>query len=200
LTDKVTQIVMEAEPPAVSGRDGSRRGESIAIVRWTIVIAVASWGLNGITFWGLRAQREDSRQLLSVQISSQLDEQFDSPGMRRSRNRFAALLLDHEDAPDYRVLDFFDKAAMYVRLGALDHNTAHQQFSYWIERYWIAARDQIRAFRTRENAPDYYQDLEELYSEMRQEDRQFERRNQIQAEPSPAEIHSFLEEEAELDP
>lgn len=200
MTDKVTEVVREAEPPAVRDRDGSRRGESSAIVRWTIVIAVASWGLNGITFWGLHAQREDSRQLLSVQISSQLDEQFDSRGMRRSRKQLAALLRDHEDAPDYRVLDFFDKVAMYVRLGALDHNTAHEQFSYWIERYWVATRDQIRVFRTRENAPDYYQELEELYSEMRREDRQFGGRNQVQAEPSPAEIHLFLEEEAELDP
>ena len=198
MADKVTKVVREAEPPAVRDRNGSRRDESSAIVRWTIVIAVASWLLNGITFWGLHAQREDGRQLLSVQISSQLDNQFDSQGMRRTRKQFAALLRDNEAAPDYRVLDFFDKVAMYVRLGALDHNTAHQQFSYWIERYWIAARDQIRAFRTRENSPDYYEDLEELYSEMRREDRQFEGRNQ--AEPSPAEIHLFLEEETELYP
>lgn len=41
-------------------------GESRALVTWTIVMAVATWALAGITLWAVHEQGHDAAQLLSL--------------------------------------------------------------------------------------------------------------------------------------
>jgi len=166
--------------------------QSSALVKWTIVLAVATVILALSSTWAIFQTRHDARELLSVRISNELDKQFDSAEFRHSRAQFAAALRDHREPKDYRVLDFLEKAALYVRHGAIDDDTAYSQFSYYVERYWLASRDLIRTYREREKDPGYYDDLEDYYKSLTKSGKRSERPDEIQ-------IQAFLREETELE-
>jgi hypothetical protein len=170
-------------------------GESRALVTWTIVMAVATWALAGITLWAVHKQGHDAAQLLSVQISNELDKQFDSVEFRSSRRQFAQALLTGKEPPDYRVLDFLEKTALYVQHGAMDEDTAYSEFSYYVERYWPAAANLIKEFRQTERDPSYYSNLESWYGEIKKMNASRRR-----SQPDANEIAAFVKEEAGLDP
>lgn len=113
------------------------------------------------------AQRNDARNLLAVQISVELDKQFDSLEMRQARRRIATQLLQHKEVTETRLLDFLDKVGMYSHQGRIDQDTIYSSYSYWVERYWPALRDvYIKEFRKDQNDREYYKDFEELYEKM----------------------------------
>lgn len=160
----------------------------------------ASWVLVAITFLGIwfqkqdaREQREEAKALLEVQISSELENKFDSDGMRKARSRLASQLVKKKEITEFRVIDFFDSVAMYTHRHRLDREITYQHYSYWIKRYWPAIRPHIEAFRKEQKDPAYYDDLEELYRDMLAEDK----KDGIAA-PDDQEIQRFLQEEATL--
>ena len=138
-------------------------------------------------------QREDAKALLAVQMSVELDKQFDSSDMRKARKRLAFQLLNHKEVSLSGVTDFFDKLAMYKHRNVIDDDLVYQSFSYWILRYWPALKISIESFRNLENDPQYYQDFEELYKDMLADDAK-----DGLTKISKKEIRRFLEEEASL--
>lgn len=140
-----------------------------------------------------QAQRDDAKTLLSVQISVEMDKQFDSTEMRQARRRLAAQLLNKQEVTEARVIDFFDKLAMYTHQDLIDQDIVSQSYSYWLERYWPAIKISIEEFRKQENDAGFYQDVEELYVDMVADDTKEGLRV-----PSKNEIQRFLREEATL--
>lgn len=146
----------------------------------------------------IEQQRDDAQSLLDVQISIELDKQFDSPEMRHARRSLASQLLNKKEVTESRVNDFFDKLGMYTHLKRINKDIAYQSYSYWVERYWPAIKASIEEFRKLENDPGYYQDYEELYGEMLTGDAKELGKSVDQVAPSKSEIHRFLVEEATL--
>lgn len=184
-------------------RETIQRETELRYIRRT---AHASWALAiitiiiaGITFWGIWSQKEDARTLLSAQISVEMDKQFDSPEMRRARRSLAAeLLLGKKELTETRLLDFFDKVAMYTHQDLIDQDIAYSSYSYWVERYWPAVKSNISEFRKQENESGYYEDFEELNGEMLADDAKDSGKSVDQVTPSKSEIHRFLVEEKTL--
>ena len=169
--------------------EDARHQQIVRSAQWT---AWASWALVALTFVGVffqvaenreqrkqmieqieqqrndsDAQRNDARNLLAVQISVELDKQFDSLEMRQARRRIATQLLQHKEVTETRLLDFLDKVGMYSHQGRIDQDTIYSSYSYWVERYWPALRDvYIKEFRKDQNDREYYKDFEELYEKM----------------------------------
>src|SRR2546423_12054035 len=143
---------------------------ALRLVKWTIVLAigtivlaVASWVANGITWYSVKAQREDARELLQTQIAVELDKEFDSAEMRRARRLLASELLAKEgDVRDYRVFDFFDKISSYQDDERIDDDTLYEGFSYFAVRYWLASQDIVKRFRKEEGDDAYYTGFEDL--------------------------------------
>lgn len=88
--------------------------------------------------------------------------------------------------------DFFDKLAMYQHQGRIDEDTVYKSYSYWIERYWLAAEVSIQEFRKLEHAPDYYGDFEALFKEMLAHDVRQSGEAASLVGPSKAELQRFL--------
>src|SRR5262249_60286528 len=81
---------------------------TIVLVVATIVLAVASWVAIGLTWYGVKAQSQDARELLQTQIAVELHKKFDSAEMRCARRSLAAqLLAKNGDVSEYRIVDFF---------------------------------------------------------------------------------------------
>jgi len=176
--------------------------------QWT---AYASWALAlvtlvlaGGTIWIGHMQLQDAREtreqqskdakaLLEVQISVELDKQFDSPEMRKARIRLSKQLLKNGEVTETRVQDFFDKIGMYERQGRIDQDTVYASFSYWIERYWPELETSIGEIRKLENDPGYYGEFEGLYKKILAVDAK-----DGLAAPSKKERKRFLSEEATL--
>lgn len=139
------------------------------------------------------SQLTNAKSLLGVQISVQLDNQFDSPGMRHARRQFAEQLAAHKDVSEMRVLDFFEKLGVYNHRNIIDKEILFQTYSYWLERYWLAAKPLIADIRSSEHDVGYYSNAEELAGQMLAEDK----KNGVSA-PNKAEINRFLREEMAL--
>ena len=196
-----------------------RRAEALR----TLSALIASWVLAGLAFatflWqthhdreemehqnkelklqqtSYAEQRNDAKALLAVQISVELDKQFDSKEMRGARRRLAKELLAHKDATEDRVMNFFDTLGMYTHKGWIDEDTVYSTYSYYVERYWAAQEQDIAKFRKAENDPGYFTDFEELDEEFLQRDANDARAMVNKIMPSEDEVHDFLEDEAQL--
>lgn len=185
-------------------RETIQREAELRYIRRT---AQASWALAlvtlvlvGITFLGFQWQKEDNleqrdnaKALLGIQISNEIDKQFDSPEMRKARIRLAKQLLNNKEVTEFRVLDFFDKLAMYTHQEVIDEGIADQSYSYWVLRYWPAIKTTIEEFRKQEKDPSFYTDVEELYGDMLDK-----ATKDGVATPNKEEILRFLKEEATL--
>jgi hypothetical protein len=172
------------------------------MVRWTIVIAMASWAGVCAAFLGMRAQRKDSKALLHAQISAELDKQFDSTEMRKARKVFALELLRQKIRlpREDRVLGFFEKVGIYHRLQRIDDEATFSSFSYYVHRYWAAAKPGIDSFRKQENDPNYYSDFETLYYKMLQYDAKRGHCSVTDITLPQSKVDEFLKDEAALNP
>lgn len=194
------------------------------IIRSTNFTAWASWALVVITAAGVsfqtrdtaeqlkhmveqieqqrkdnEAQRKDAKDLLAVQISVELDKQFDSVEMRRARRILADQLLHHKEVTETRVLDFFEKVGMYSRQGRLDEDTVYASYSYWVERYWPRLeKEYVDGLRKEQDGSNYYGEFEGLYTAMIASDAKESGRSVDAVKPSKREIERFLKEEATL--
>ena len=160
----------------------------------------ASWIMVAITFLGIwwqkqdaHEQREEAKALLEVQISSELENKFDSDGMRKARSLLASQLLKKNAITEFRVIDFFDSVAMYTHRHRIDREITYQNYSYWIKRYWPALKPHIEVFRKEQKDPAYYDDFESLYQDILEEDK----KDGI-VMPDEKEIQRFLQEESTL--
>jgi hypothetical protein len=169
-----------------------------AMLRWTMAAVLASWALNLLIFWIAQAQHQDARELLQVQVGAVLDEEFNSQTLRHERGRLAAAIY-HKDWPeDDRVLQFFDKAGMYLHQGRVDEDTLYEQFDRPVEYYWTATQHYVQELRKSRHDDLLFANFEELYH-------QFARRSaRTNGGQAPAhtdqELGNFLDEERVIDP
>jgi|KBSMisStaDraftv2_1062788.scaffolds.fasta_scaffold114039_2 hypothetical protein len=187
-----TAIIQHTRRGRASGAQG--------LLRWTIAAVLASWALNLITFWVAWGQHRDAKELLQVQISVELEKEFNSPEMRRARQRVATQALEKSELKEDRVLDFFDKVGMYVHQGRLDDDTAYESFAYWVERYWPVYQEFVRNFRSDEHDDTLYLSFEELYQLMLKEDAEDRGEPVARIRPAPHNIELFLRDEKEINP
>jgi hypothetical protein len=172
--------------------------EDSAMVKWTIVMALSSWALVIIGMWGMWGQRRDARDLLQAQVSVELDKEFGSTEMRKARRQLAADLINKKDPSDYRVMDFFEKVSSYYDDGRVDHETAYEAFSYYVERYWVATKSTMAGFRKQEGDDTFYTGFDELYDRMVRQDAADRHKKRADAEPNGQQIANFLKDEATL--
>ena len=168
------------------------------LVKWTIVLAVASWAAVGITGYSVKAQRDDARDLLQAQISVELDKEFDSAEMRRARRLLASELLAKGAVSEYRIFDFFDKVSSYRHDQRVDGVTIYEALSYYVVRYWLASRDTVKAFRRDQGDESYYVGFEDLSGWMLSHEAGVRGKTVNDIAPSAREIDRFLHEEAAL--
>lgn len=177
----------------------SVQSETSSLVKWTIVIAVASWGGVAVATWSVWQLRADLREVVSATISFNLDKEFDSDEIRRARREMAKeLLAGKANLAEMRVLDFFEKVATYQRLDRVDAYTVGSSFSYFVERYWIASKGFIANFRKSQNDDAFFADFERLNGDMLARDAEEKHRKISQVTPPPAEVQRFLREESTL--
>lgn len=166
---------------------------SWALVGITLVFVVATW-------WGIYLQKEDNIQqqknaksLLGMQISVELDKQFESLSMRGARRRIATLLMNNKVTPEITLPLFLDKLGLYVHQNLIDRDTVYHSYVYWVERYWPVLKPSVEKFRKQQKDPSYLVQLEQLYDDMRAMDA-----DKGLTQPSKEEILRFLKEEADL--
>ncbi|MHB1237515.1 MAG: DUF4760 domain-containing protein [Gallionella sp.] len=185
-------------------------------MRWTRWTAYASWALAFITFIlaigtlviGQRQlqdsretreqQSKDAKELLRVQVSIELDKEFDSLEMRRARRTLAAQLLNKTRITEDRVPDFFEKLGMYMYQDRIDEDTVYNDFSGMVEMYWPALKQFVIDSRREDQAPDEYTYFEKLYHKMIDRDVKESGKTVTNFEPSHQEINSFLHDEFTL--
>jgi hypothetical protein len=176
----------------------NENSDTRALLRWTIAAVLASWALNLLTFWIAQEQRQDSRELLQVQVGAVLDEEFNSQALRRERGRLA-LAIHRKEWPDddYRVLQFFDKVGMYMHQGRVDEDTLYEQFNRPVEYYWLASERYVQGLRKTRNDDLLYANFEELYHQFA---RRSARTNGGQAPArTDTDLGQFLDEERAVD-
>jgi len=172
---------------------------TIVLAVATIVLAVASWVAIGITWYGVKAQSQDARELLQTQIAVELDKQFDSADMRRLRRSLAAqLLAKKSDVSEYRIFDFFEKLAGYRDRGRIDDETLYNAFSYYTVRYWLASQDMVKRFRKEEGDNTYYDGFERLSNWMLSYEANARSKKVADITPSAIQVENFLRDEAAL--
>jgi len=125
---------------------------------------------------------------------------FNSREMREHRVRFAATLLRERPAIDLRrdapVLEFLEEVGYMTRRQILDEGMVWNSFSWWLEPYYLAAREEIVAARRKADAPSLFSEVEWLFARMckvttKEEGREY-------TVPSEAYIANFLKNEAAL--
>lgn len=196
-----------------SEREGESRSRESAILRAARSTATASWVLAvGTvllvcgTLWIGQAQLRDAQQtrvqrskdakeFLRVEVSIELDKEFDSLEMRQARRRLAGQLLHHKNLSEDRVPDFFEKVGLYMQQGRIDEDTVYNDFSGMVEYYWPALKTFVAESRRADNAPDEYVHFEALYHQMINRDKNGPG---VVREPTSKEIMSFLKSEEEL--
>jgi hypothetical protein len=162
-----------------------------ALLPWLGVLAAFSavWVQHLDSKDVLEAQRE----LIRVQVALDTVKLFDSTEMRKARRAFAEELLhkkDKTDVSETRVLEFFEDVASYRNQGRIDDATVMNDFSYYVERYWVAAKPFVQTFQKQEKDESFYSGFEGLNEALLKEENK--------QQPSSDEVKRFLQEEATL--
>ena len=112
-------------------------------IDWIVVgsvVAVVAACVAAITFlWEVRS----AKRSLQTQAILSLMDMFNE--LRPARRECAVKLLNGE-LPNYAlfdVLDLLSTVAGLVEDHAINRRIAYREFSWWIIRYWLAARDAI---------------------------------------------------------
>ena len=158
-----------------------------ALSKWESAWPIWALGVLAVGLLILRAWSEYRQQTYSPQwISSMFWKEFDNEGTREAR-KLAAKALKAYDGEKLRValsekdpdknhpdlvnideaLDFFEDLGFYVEGDQISPEVAHQAFYYWIEGYYLSARDYIM-FRQKSSPTmwDHFRPLYEVASEV----------------------------------
>jgi hypothetical protein len=98
---------------------------------------------------GLLIELRRSRISLQTDTLLRLEDRFYSADMISTRIKAAQKLLrgelENEELSD--VLDFFSTTTLLLERKAIDRDLVYNLQSYWMIRYWLAARDYVKAAR-----------------------------------------------------
>jgi len=157
-----------------------------------IALALASWALVSITFWMACKQTQQQLQQLDalradlkVRLQLTFAERFDSERMQVARKHFAEQLLT--TAASAEVMGLF------IRRGYLDEELAWSTFGFYAVRWWLACKDCVLEERRRKTDTTVFSDFEQFFQELTRRDMAAGL-----AEPTVAEVQTFLQEETRL--
>jgi len=139
---------------------------------WVMVQAVAVIVTGFFILRQLRLQK-NAHLVSSFAI---LHDRWNSQMMLRARHTVCQNHKhDLEQIPfeDALVGMFFEELGGYCRLGHLDIDIAWENYSFYVEHYWIMLRNQIICYRKNNgNDSSYYYHFEKLYHDFRDISRQ----------------------------
>jgi len=169
-------------------------------IDWSIVSAMAACVGVTVALVYYTKNFRLTRLSNSAKMVHDLVGTFNSREMREQRGRFATALLREITAVDLRrdapVLEFFEEVGYMTRREILDKGMVWNSFSWWLEPYYLAAKEQIVAARRKADVPSLFIEIEWLFDRMCEVTTQEEGREY--AAPSEAYITNFLKDEAAL--
>ena len=152
----------------------------------------------------MRARAEYERRTYDPTWAFQFDDRFNSSEMKCLRSKAAATIKERfgrlreensklSDIDD--VLDFFEDLGFYTEGHQLTPEVVHHTFYYWIERYYLSARDYIEfKQQDRPTVWDHVKYIYEITNEV-----ELERTGKkFLAAVSNEDIQTFLDEEIAL--
>jgi hypothetical protein len=167
-----------------------------------ISLSLGTWALVGVTLWIawkqtviLRRQSEAQQTDLKVRLQLTFIDRFDKQAMMEHRKRLAQHLLSsspHEEIPE-RVMDFFEDLGLFIRREYLDEELIWSTFGFYAVRWWAASKTYILKERRKKSDDTLFTDFEDLVQMCLKRDA-----NEGLAEPTPTEIHEFLQDECKL--
>src|ERR1035437_3998690 len=159
----------------------------------TFALAILSFVAVGISYWGIRRQKESLATSVSADLCLKLIDRFDGAPMLATRGLAARALLNKSNlAQADDLFDFFELVGLYVRRNMLDVEVAHSMFFHWINLYWHAGKDYI--VRSRQRSTEIYSEFEGLYKRvLAVEMRDAPKSRDIN--PTEADVEAFLKQE-----
>jgi hypothetical protein len=138
-------------------------------------------------------QVRSNRLTLQTQLLLNLTDQWNNKAIKRLRKRSAQNLLK-EKLPNYELgdlLDFFSMICFTYKSEAINTKLLSEQFSWWIVRYWLCAKEWVQNVRSID--PDGWKSVEKVTE---QQITEMERDGILP--PSDKELNYFLKVEAGL--
>ncbi|MGA1979864.1 MAG: hypothetical protein ABSG99_04780 [Sedimentisphaerales bacterium] len=135
---------------------------------FTAVLAYATFRLATET-------REGTSRQIGVQTWLALEERFDSNDMKRARKLLAAQCdpynPSYHDEMSEEVLELFESIATVYNEGLLNKHLAASSFSWYVTRWWEAAKPYIDEERRRKgDDTSLFEEFETFAREMREYD------------------------------
>jgi hypothetical protein len=150
----------------------------------------------------LREQNERARLSLRVDLTYKLDERWDSQRFQNYRTRSLTyvkenyfvdddiLEVDHLDPATAQVFGFFDELGYLTRTGVLQLERVWYHYA-GVQLAWLLWETAIKMEREEWNDPSLYADMEYLYRQMVDLDRQ---RGVGSRQPTKEELRRFVDE------
>jgi len=140
---------------------------------------------------------QNASRLLSVQVTREFRDEFDSVGMQRRRMATASALLKGTTPPTANVLDFFESLGNYVQKGVLDKEVVWNEFREEVVHYWPAVRSYVAKIRAEPGGDtEYYANFEWLNGKLLQENARRRHTTIEDVTPNTDEVREFHRMEA----
>jgi hypothetical protein len=180
------------------------------------VAAIAAVGTGIASWWSIYSQNKRARLTLSVNLTQQFSDKWDSAHMKEMRKHAAAYILrqttpqltltaqetptitDDEDRENLiKVLNFFDHIGTVVRSSAIDEHFVWNEFFPTVQMYWLGAEPIVEKWRAETGRTIYLKDAEHLSETLiTYEKKHLDRKSQQEARPSKEKVRDFLQKES----
>lgn len=123
-------------------------------IDWNAITAITAVAVAVMTAIIQILESRRARLALQTEIVLNLEENFFTEDMRKSRKTAASKLMGatYPNPELTKILDFFSRAAMLVESKALDLSLTYKMQEYWITRYWHCGQKHIKQVRTKDHA------------------------------------------------
>lgn len=137
----------------------------------------------------LKEQIEFSRNSLNINLTLQLDKQFNDPQFMVLRKKAIQSIKDKKYGDVDEILDFFETVSLLVKRKALDVEIVWHTFFWWFHRYYKATQGYILKMQVTE--PTIWEDLKYLYDQLLTMEKS--RNPNFSEELSEADLEEFIE-------
>ena len=140
-----------------------------------MIMAIATAAMAIATFWLVCESRRASFRQIGVQTWLELEQRFDSDGMKRARKKLAQQLKAYSpnkhDKISETVLNFFESVGIAYKSKYLDRKLADSSFSFHACRWWEAVKPYVDQEQKRHDEDDsLFEDFKDLAELMRRPD------------------------------
>lgn len=173
--------------------------EWLGAISTAIAVLVAAFAI----WW----QSHITRRVLGISILRDYDRAFDEDTMIKARLALAEFLLHRlqsnasiQGNPETLfgqhaiVPDFFTTIGLLVKKHILDTEMVWSSYFWWVVHYWQLLREDIYAFRGKEDE-SYYQNFEGLYKTLVRFDRKYSKTSYRESEKTKEQMTHFLNDE-----